>query len=91
MARGHPLLQVPVAVFELYLLPCRDGSVQCIDGVKDFLVGALDAAADQNLAVQLRLPVFRGELPQLVNEDFGFARRDKFAGVDSVHQKFQLR
>ena len=50
------LLQVPVAVFEGDLLPCRDGGVQRIDGVQDFLVGALDTPADQYLTVQLLLP-----------------------------------
>ena len=90
VARDHPLLQVPVAVFEGDLLPCRDGGVQRIDGVQNFLVGALDTPADQYLTVQLLLPVCGGELAELVDQDFGFARRDEFAGVDGIDEQLEL-
>ena len=90
MAGGHPLLQVPVAVFELHLLPGRDGRVQRINGIQDLFVGAFDPAADKDLAVKLLLPVFGGELPELVDENLGLARCDELAGVDGVHKQLQL-
>ena len=91
MAGRHLFLQVPVAVFELHLLPGRDGGVQRIYRVKNFFIGGLDTPADQNLTVQLCLLVAGGELPELVDERFGLARRDKLAGVYSIHKQFQLR
>ena len=64
--------------------------MQRIDGVQNFLVGALDTPADQYLAVQLLLPVCGGELAELVDQDFGFARRDEFAGVDGIDEQLEL-
>lgn len=65
--------------------------MQRVHGVEDLFVGALDPAADQHLAVQFRLPVTGGELPQLVDQRLGFARRDKLAGVNGVYQQFEFR
>ncbi len=64
--------------------------MQRIDGVQNFLVGALDTPTDQYLTVQLLLPVCGGELAELVDQDFGFARRDEFAGVDGIDEQLEL-
>ena len=51
--------------------------MQRIDGVQDFLVGALDTPADQYLTVQLLLPVCGGELAELVVSVEYFDRQEQ--------------
>lgn len=84
-------MQGPVAIFELHLFPRCNGGMQRIHRIQDLFVGTFDAAADQHLAVQFRLPVTGGELPQFINQGLGFARRDELAGIHRIHQQLEFR